>query len=232
MTNVDSAELKKFADFAHHWWDEKGPMRALHQINPLRVAWLESHIGGFKDKKIVDIGCGGGLLSEAMAQKGGKVTGIDASAELLDIAELHLLESGLTVDYQNIRAEELAEKTPESFDLVTCFEMLEHVPQPALIVQNCAKLIKRGGFVAFATLNRTFKSYLFAILGAEYVLKWLPRGTHAIDKFIKPAELARFAESAGLEVKNLQGLSYQIPSQSFHLSQDLSVNYFLLAQKT
>lgn len=231
MHNADSVELKKFSDLAHHWWDENGPMRALHQINPLRVNWLANSIGDFQNKNIVDVGCGGGLLSEAMAQKGGKVLGIDLSSDLLEVARLHLLESGLTVDYQNIRAEELAEKTPESFDLVTCFEMLEHVPQPALIVQNCAKLIKRGGFVAFATLNRTFKSYLFAILGAEYVLKWLPRGTHAIDKFIKPAELARFAESAGLSVKQFQGLSYSIATQTFVLSQDLSVNYFLLAQK-
>ena len=231
MPNVDSAELKKFADFAHNWWDEKGPVKALHQINPLRVSWLESHIGGFANKKILDIGCGGGLLSESMAKAGGNVTGIDASTELLDVAELHLLESGLNVNYQNARAEELAEKMPESFDLVTCFEMLEHVPQPASIVAAAAALVKPQGFVAFATLNRTLKSYLFAILGAEYVLKWLPRGTHAIDKFIKPAELARFAESAGLKVKNLQGLSYQIPTQNFRLSQDLSVNYFLLAQK-
>ena len=188
MANVDNNELKKFSNFAAHWWDENGPVKPLHQINPLRVAWLESHLGDFKNKKILDIGCGGGLLCESLAKAGAIVTGIDASIDLLEVAELHLLESGLNVNYQNIRAEELAAQSPESFDLVTCFEMLEHVPNPAAIVAAAAALVRPQGFVAFATLNRTLKAYLLAILGAEYVLKWLPRGTHAIDKSLESAK--------------------------------------------
>ncbi len=231
MHNVDSAELKKFAGFAHYWWDENGQMKVLHQINPLRLKWLDDSVGGLENKKVLDVGCGGGLLSEGMAQKGAVVTGIDLSKDLLDVAELHLLESGLKVQYFQKSAEDLLKESPSSFDVVTCFEMLEHVPHPLKIVEACAQLAKPGGFVAFATLNRTLKAYLFAILGAEYLLKLLPRGTHAIDKFIQPAELARFAENAGLNLECTQGISYHPLEKRFFLSKDLSINYFLLAKR-
>jgi 2-polyprenyl-6-hydroxyphenyl methylase/3-demethylubiquinone-9 3-methyltransferase len=228
MLNADPAELEKFGDLAHRWWDPHSEFKPLHDINPLRLDWIDRHVG-LAGKRVLDVGCGGGLLSESMAARGAEVTGIDLSEKPLGVARLHLLESGQKVDYRKISAEALADEMPGAFDAVTCLEMLEHVPNPSSIVTACARLVKPGGQVFFSTLNRNPKSYLFAVIGAEYVLKMLPRGTHDYAKFIKPSELARWAKLATLEPAELIGMSYNPLSQRYTLGADTSVNYLMRA---
>src|ERR1700690_1814802 len=231
MNNVDSAEIQKFSELAHHWWDPNSEFKPLHEINPLRLAWIERHCGGLADKTAVDIGCGGGILSESMAVKGATVTGVDMAEKALKVARLHLLESGLSVDYQLLPVEELAAQQPATFDVVTCMEMLEHVPNPASVVQACAQLARPGGWLFFSTLNRNPKSYLFAVIGAEYLLKLLPKGTHDYAKFIQPAELARMVREAGLEMQDLTGMSYRLLTKVYKLGADTDVNYLIACQK-
>jgi len=226
MINADPSELQKFSDLAHRWWDPNSEFKPLHDINPLRLDWIEK-IAGLAGKKIVDIGCGGGLLSEGMAIRGAQVTGIDLSEKALGVAKLHLLESGHQVDYRAISAEAFAAEQAGQFDIVTCLEMLEHVPDPASTIAACARLVKPGGQVFFSTLNRNPKAYLFAVIGAEYLLRMLPRGTHDYAKFIKPSELSRWSKAAGLEVAELTGMSYNPLNQSYSLGKDTSVNYLM-----
>ena len=224
--NADPAELQKFSDLAHRWWDPESEFKPLHQINPLRLDWIygAAQIAG---KKVVDIGCGGGILAESMAARGAQVTGVDLSEKALGVARLHLYESGQTVDYRHISAEDIARECPGSFDVVTCMEMLEHVPDPASTIRACAALVKPGGHVFFSTLNRNLKSYLMAVVGAEYVLKMLPMGTHEYAKFIKPSELARYVREAGLDVEELIGMSYNPISKVYSLGRDTDVNYLM-----
>lgn len=224
--NADPQELAKFGELAHRWWDPNSEFKPLHEINPLRLDWIESATP-LMAKKVIDIGCGGGLLSEGMAARGASVTGIDLSEKPLGVAKLHLYESGLSVDYQLISAEAMAEAQPGAFDIVTCMEMLEHVPDPASVIAACARLVKPGGHVFFSTLNRNPKSYLFAIIGAEYVLNLLPRGTHDYAKFIRPAELSRCCRESGLAVQSICGMSYNPLSKVYRLGQDSSVNYLM-----
>lgn len=228
-TNVDPAELQKFSELAHRWWDPQSEFRPLHEINPLRLGYIDG-IAALHGKAVLDVGCGGGILAEAMAARGARVTGIDLADKPLKVAQLHLLESKLDVNYRNIAVEALAQEAPGSFDVVTCMEMLEHVPDPASTVRACAALLKPGGHAFFATLNRNPKSYLFAIIGAEYVLKLLPRGTHDYARFIKPSELAASCRSAGLEVGGLIGMTYNPFSKVYALEADTSVNYILHAR--
>lgn len=228
MHNADPAELDKFGDLAHRWWDPHSEFKPLHDINPLRIDWIDG-IVSLAGKRVLDVGCGGGLLSEGMAARGANVTGIDLSDKPLGVARLHLLESGLQVDYRKIAVEELAAEMPAAFDAVTCLEMLEHVPNPASVVAACARLVKPGGQVFFSTLNRNPKAYLFAVVGAEYLLRLLPRGTHDYARFIKPSELARWAKMAGLEPQELIGMSYNPLSQRYWLNRDSSVNYLMHA---
>lgn len=228
MLNADPAELEKFGDLAHRWWDPHSEFKPLHDINPLRLDWIDRHVG-LAGKRVLDVGCGGGLLSEGMAVRGANVTGIDLSDRPLGVARLHLLESGQQVDYRKISAEALADEMPGAFDAVTCLEMLEHVPNPSSIVTACARLVKPGGQVFFSTLNRNPKSYLFAVIGAEYLLKMLPKGTHDYAKFIKPSELARWAKLATLEPAELIGMSYNPFNQHYTLGNDTSVNYLMRA---
>lgn len=230
MTNVDPLELAKFDEHAHHWWDPTSEFRPLHEINPLRLSWIESHVT-LAGKRVLDVGCGGGILSEGMAQRGAKVTGIDLSAAALDVAKLHLLESGLSVDYRLESAEDHAEAHPGAYEVVTCMELLEHVPDPESIVAACAATLAPGGWAFFATINRTPKAYLHAILGAEYLLRLLPRGTHDFGKFIRPAELARWARSHGLEPVALKGLGYNPLTKTYRLIDETAVNYLLAARK-
>ncbi len=225
-TNVDPAELEKFSELAHRWWDPDSEFRPLHEINPLRLAYIND-IAVLDGKKVVDVGCGGGILAEAMAKCGAQVTGIDLAEKPLQVARLHLLESGLDVAYRNVAVEELAREAPGSFDVVTCMEMLEHVPDPAATVHACAALLKPGGHAFFATLNRNPKSYLYAIIGAEYVLKLLPRGTHDYARFIKPSELAAFCRNAGLDIAGIIGMTYNPFSKAYALEADTDVNYIL-----
>lgn len=224
--NADPVELQKFSALAHRWWDPASEFRPLHEINPLRLGWIhaQSPVTG---KAVLDVGCGGGILAESMARQGAKVKGIDLSDKALKVAELHGLESGIDVDYESIAAEELAVREPAGYDIVTCMEMLEHVPDPAAVVQACATLVKPGGRVFFSTLNRNPKSYLFAVIGAEYLLHLLPKGTHDYAKFITPAELAGFARNAGLLVNNMRGMSYNPLTRAYSLNQDTSVNYLV-----
>ena len=229
--NVDQAELDKFSALATRWWDPESEFKPLHAINPLRQEWIEGLCGGLRDKLVLDVGCGGGILAEGMASQGARVTGVDLAEKSLQIARLHGLESGVPVDYQLISVETLAEQQPGSFDVVTCMEMLEHVPDPASIVRACAKLAKPGGWVFFSTLNRNPKSFLFAIVGAEYVLRLLPRGTHQYESFIKPSELASAARMANLDVQALKGLSYNPITDHYYLSDDTSVNYLMATRK-
>lgn len=229
--NVDAHELNKFAELAHKWWDKNSEFKPLHEINPLRLGWLDKQ-NPLKNTRVLDVGCGGGILSEAMFFKGADVTGIDLGEKALGVAKLHQLESGAKVDYQCIAVEVLAEQQPESFDVVTCMEMLEHVPDPASVVNACARLVKPGGSVFFSTLNRNLKSYLFAVVGAEYVLNLLPKGTHDYAKFIKPAELSGWARASGLNVSALKGMSYQPITQRYFLNDDVSVNYLIHAVKS
>ncbi len=226
MINADPNELQKFSDLAHRWWDPKSEFKPLHDINPLRLDWIDANVG-LAGKKVLDVGCGGGLLSEGMAERGAQVTGIDLSEKALGVARLHLLESGRTVDYRHISAESLAAEMPGSFDVVTCLEMLEHVPDPASTVAACARLVKPGGQVFLSTLNRNPKSYLLAVIGAEYLLQMLPKGTHDYAKFIKPSELARHCKAADLEVAEIIGMTYNPFTQRYSLGRDTSVNYLL-----
>lgn len=228
--NVDPAELQKFATLAHRWWDPASEFKPLHDINPLRLDYID-RITGLQGKRVLDVGCGGGILSEAMAARGAQVTGIDLGEKALKVAQLHKLESGAAVDYRLVAVETLAAEQPESFDVVTCMEMLEHVPDPAAVVRACAGLVKPGGKVFFSTLNRNPKSYLFAVLGAEYVLKMLPKGTHEYEKFIKPSELSAWCRDAGLDVAGMTGMSYNPFTKRYWLGADVSVNYILHASK-
>lgn len=228
--NADPLELQKFSDLAHRWWDPTSEFRPLHEINPLRLEWINAR-APLSGKKVVDIGCGGGILTESMARKGADVTGIDLSEKALNVADLHSLESGIQIRYELIAAEALAAREPASFDVVTCMEMLEHVPDPAAIVQACAALVKPGGHVFFSTLNRNPKSYLFAVIGAEYLLRLLPKGTHDYGKFITPAELSQFIRSAGMTVNGLKGMGYNPLTKMYSLNQDTSVNYLVAAQR-
>jgi 2-polyprenyl-6-hydroxyphenyl methylase/3-demethylubiquinone-9 3-methyltransferase len=226
MINADPAELQKFSDLAHRWWDPNSEFKPLHEINPLRLDWIEQ-TAGLAGKNVVDVGCGGGLLSEGMAERGANVTGIDLSDKALGVARLHLLESGRQADYQKISAEEFAAAQPGKFDIVTCLEMLEHVPDPASTIAACARLVKPGGHVFFSTLNRNPKAYLLAVIGAEYLLRLLPRGTHDYAKFIKPSELSRWSKQAGLQVDDLIGMSYHPLNKTYSLGKDTSVNYLM-----
>lgn len=224
--NADPAELQKFATLAHRWWDKNSEFKALHEINPLRLNYIDKLVG-LQGKRVLDVGCGGGILSESMSQKGAEVTGIDLGEKALKVAQLHQLESGAKVDYRLISAEDLAQEMPESFDVVTCMEMLEHVPDPAAIVRACAALVKPGGAVFFSTINRNPKAYLLAVIGAEYVLNLLPRGTHDYEKFIKPSELSSWGREAGLSVVGIKGMSYNPLTKYYWLDKDVSVNYIL-----
>ncbi|WP_347249117.1 bifunctional 2-polyprenyl-6-hydroxyphenol methylase/3-demethylubiquinol 3-O-methyltransferase UbiG [Zoogloea sp.] len=228
--NADPAELQKFSDLAHRWWDPESEFKPLHQINPLRLDWIDN-AAGLSGKKVVDIGCGGGILAESMAARGAEVTGVDLSEKALGVARLHLYESGQTVSYRHISAEDIAREAPASFDIVTCMEMLEHVPDPASTIRACATLVKPGGKVFFSTLNRNLKAYLLAVVGAEYVLNLLPKGTHEYAKFIKPSELARYVREAGLNVEELIGMSYNPLSKIYSLGSDTDVNYLMCASR-
>ncbi|TEA74210.1 bifunctional 2-polyprenyl-6-hydroxyphenol methylase/3-demethylubiquinol 3-O-methyltransferase UbiG [Allopusillimonas ginsengisoli] len=229
--NVDQAELDKFSALASRWWDAESEFKPLHAINPLRLGWILDIAGPLGGKTVLDVGCGGGILAESLAQSGGEVTGIDLADKSLQVAKLHGLESGVKVSYEAISAEQLAARQPASFDVVTCMEMLEHVPDPASIVQACATLVKPGGWVFFSTLNRNPKSFLFAIVGAEYVLGMLPKGTHHYEGFIKPSELAASARQSGLSVTQLTGLEYNPITKRYKLSRDTSVNYLMATQR-
>ena len=228
--NADQQELDKFGEVAHRWWDPNSEFRPLHDINPARVAWIDAH-AELKDKRVIDIGCGGGLLSEGMAALGAQVTGIDLSEKALSVARLHLYESGHAVDYRLISAEAMAAEAPGSFDHVTCLEMLEHVPDPASTVAACARLVKPGGQVFLSTLNRNAKAYLIAVLGAEYLLQLLPRGTHDYSRFLKPAELAQLCRNAGLDVLEITGLRYNPFTREGVVGADTDINYLLRARR-
>ena len=231
MANVDHAEISKFEALASRWWDTEGEFKPLHDINPLRTNYIDGqvHLAG---KKVLDVGCGGGLLAEAMALRGAEVTGIDLGEANLNTAKLHALETGISIEYQHISVEELAVQQPASFDVVTCLEMLEHVPDPSSIIRACAQLVKPGGKVIFSTINRNPKSYLFSIIGAEYLLRMVPTGTHDYSKFIKPSELSRWCRTANLQVKHLTGLVYNPILKDFSLKDnDVDVNYLLTAEK-
>ena len=224
-TNFDPAELAKFSDLAHRWWDTESEFKPLHQINPLRLGWIENLVS-LKGLRILDVGCGGGILADAMARKGADVLGIDLAAKALKVAQLHALEAGTVgVRYQEISAEMLAAEQAGQFDLVTCMEMLEHVPDPQAIVSACAALVKPGGRVFFSTINRSSKAFLFAIVGAEYVLNLLPRGTHEYKKFVKPSELAAYCRSAGLSLQHTRGMQYNPLTQRYWLDANTNVNY-------
>jgi 2-polyprenyl-6-hydroxyphenyl methylase/3-demethylubiquinone-9 3-methyltransferase len=229
--NADPAELAKFSDLAHRWWDLEGEFRPLHQINPLRLAWIKG-LCPLAGLNVLDVGCGGGVLSDAMARSGAQVTGIDLSEKALRVAQLHAMEAQMpNVLYREVSAEALAAEQPGTFDVVTCMEMLEHVPDPASVVQACAALVKPGGWVFFSTLNRNPKSFLFAIVGAEYVLNLLPKGTHEYAKMIRPSELASYCRSAELDLRHARGMEYNPLTKRYWMSDDTSVNYLLATQK-
>ena len=228
--NADPAELQKFSDLAHRWWDPASEFKPLHEINPLRLNLIDQVVG-LQGKRVLDVGCGGGILSESMSNKGAEVTGIDLSEKALKVAQLHGLESGVKVDYRLISVEALAAEMPGSFDAVTCMEMLEHVPDPAAVVAACTRLVKTGGTVFFSTINRNPKAYLFAVVGAEYVLNLLPRGTHDYEKFIKPSELVGWSRETGLSDFHFKGMTYNPFTQQYRLGEDVSVNYILYAKK-
>jgi 2-polyprenyl-6-hydroxyphenyl methylase / 3-demethylubiquinone-9 3-methyltransferase len=228
--NVDQAELRKFSELAATWWDREGPMRPLHDINPARLEWVDRH-AALAGKRIVDVGCGGGVLTEAMAHKSEFVLGIDLADKPLKVAQLHALESKVRVEYRECAAETLAAETPGAFGIVTCMEMLEHVPDPAQTVQACATLVKPGGWIFFSTINRTAKAFALAIVGAEYVLDLLPRGTHEYAKFLRPSELARHARAAGLEVREVIGMQYNPFTKTATLGSDTGVNYLMACRK-
>jgi 2-polyprenyl-6-hydroxyphenyl methylase/3-demethylubiquinone-9 3-methyltransferase len=230
--NADPAELAKFSELAHRWWDPQSEFRPLHQINPLRLDWIASQLP-LAGKRVLDVGCGGGILSDSMARKGAQVVGIDLAQKALRVAQLHALEAHTPdVEYREISAEALAQQEPESFDAVTCMEMLEHVPDPSSVVRACSRLVKPGGSVFISTINRNPKSFLFAIVGAEYVLNMLPHGTHEFLKFIRPSELAGYCRAAGLEVCGTRGMEYNPLTRRYWLSDDTTVNYLLAARKS
>lgn len=231
MINVDSQELQKFNQIAHEWWDIKSKFRPLHEINLLRVEWIRNHVS-LLNKTILDVGCGGGILTESMAHHGAQVTGIDLSESALQIAKLHSKTSKIKINYKKISAEDLAIQAPEQFDIVTCMEMLEHVPNQESIVRSCAILTKPNGYVFFSTLNRNLKAYLYAILGAEYLLKIIPIGTHDYNKFISPAKLASFIRTANLEIDNFKGISYNPFTKLYSLTNNISINYMVASYKT
>jgi len=226
--NADPHELEKFSQLAHRWWDPNSEFRPLHEINPLRLHWIDQH-ASLVGKRVLDVGCGGGILSEAMADLGAQVTGIDLSDKALKVAQLHLLESGRQVTYRKVAVEALAQEQPAHYDVVTCMEVLEHVPDPASQVAACGQLVKPGGHVFFATINRNLKAFLFAIVGAEYVLGLLPRGTHEYAKLIKPSELSSMCRRAGLSVEHLTGMTYNPLTKIYALTRDTDVNYILHA---
>jgi 2-polyprenyl-6-hydroxyphenyl methylase / 3-demethylubiquinone-9 3-methyltransferase len=231
MTNADPQELAKFSELAHRWWDTESEFRPLHQINPLRRDWIDRH-ARLAGKRVLDIGCGGGILSDSMARQGASVLGIDLAAKPLKVAQLHALEAGTeNVEYREIAAEVLATEAPASFDIVTCMEMLEHVPDPSSIVRACSALVKPGGWVFFSTINRNAKSFLFAIVGAEHVLKLLPKGTHEYARFIRPSELAQWCRDAELALADTRGMEYNPITQRYRLSADTSVNYLVACRK-
>jgi 2-polyprenyl-6-hydroxyphenyl methylase/3-demethylubiquinone-9 3-methyltransferase len=229
--NVDQQELVKFGALASRWWDKDSEFKPLHDINPLRLDYIEKRVSSLTAKIVLDVGCGGGILSESMAQCEAVVTGIDMSEAPLKVAKLHLYESDLKVDYQQITAEQLSDEQPAKFDVITCMEMLEHVPKPASVITACFNLVKPGGHIFFSTINRNPKSYLFAIIGAEYVLQLLPKGTHKYTKFICPAELAQWVRDAGGSILDITGMSYNPLTKHYSLGQDVSVNYFIHAQR-
>jgi 2-polyprenyl-6-hydroxyphenyl methylase/3-demethylubiquinone-9 3-methyltransferase len=229
--NADPAELAKFSALAHRWWDPNSEFRPLHQINPLRLDWIDG-LAPLKGKKVLDVGCGGGILADAMARKGAQVLGIDLAGKSLKVAQLHALEAGTEgVQYREVAVEALAAEAPASFDVVTCMEMLEHVPDPASVVRACSLLVKPGGWVFFSTINRNLKSFAFAIVGAEYVLNLLPRGTHEYAKLLRPSELAGFCRSAGLDLTATRGLEHNPLTGRYWLSGDTSVNYMVATRK-
>jgi 2-polyprenyl-6-hydroxyphenyl methylase/3-demethylubiquinone-9 3-methyltransferase len=231
MINADPQELAKFSELAHRWWDPESEFRPLHQINPLRLDWIDT-LAGLKGRQVLDVGCGGGILAESMALRGAGVLGIDLASKPLKVAQLHAIETGVqNIDYREVSTEALAAEMPQHFDVVTCMEMLEHVPEPAAVVQACAALTKPGGWVFFSTLNRNPKSFLFAIVGAEYVLNLLPKGTHEYARFIRPSELARWCRDAGLVSDRFRGMQYNPLTRRYWLSDDTSVNYLLACRK-
>ncbi|MBS0545089.1 MAG: bifunctional 2-polyprenyl-6-hydroxyphenol methylase/3-demethylubiquinol 3-O-methyltransferase UbiG [Proteobacteria bacterium] len=231
MTNSDPAEVQKFSELAHRWWDPESEFKPLHEINPLRLEWIDSR-AALAGKNVLDVGCGGGILSESMAARGAQVTGIDLSDKALGVARLHLFESGVKVDYRHTSAEAFAAENPAQFDVVTCMEMLEHVPDPASTIAACAKLVKPDGHVFFSTINRNLKAYLFAVVGAEYLLNLLPRGTHEYAKFLKPSELSRHCRNAGLDMQDTSGLSYNPLTKVYALGNDTAVNYMIHARRS
>ena len=229
--NVDLSEIAKFEKLASRWWDPHSEFKPLHDINPLRAGWIDQH-ANVKHKSVLDVGCGGGLLCEALAHRGALVTGIDMGEAPLSVGRLHQLERGVTVDYQQSTAESMAERRAGEFEIVTCLEMLEHVPDPSTVIQACADLCRSGGDLFFSTINRNPKSFLFAIVGAEYILNLLPRGTHEYDKFIKPSELARWIREAGLDMQEMMGMTYNPLTKRYRLTpDDVSVNYLIRAKK-
>lgn len=229
--NVDAAEIHKFEALASRWWDPNSEFKPLHDINPLRIDYIDQH-AALAGRRIIDVGCGGGLLSEGMAARGAQVTGIDMGEAPLTVARLHQHESGVEVDYQRITAEQMATQHPGAFDTVTCLEMLEHVPDPASVIQACADLVKPGGDIFFSTINRNPKAYALAIIGAEYLLRMLPRGTHDYRKFIRPSEMERWARGAGLQLQNLTGMTYNPLTGEYRLGNDVDVNYLAWFRKT
>lgn len=231
MSNVDPSEIAKFEQLASRWWDKEGEFKPLHEINPLRANYIDGH-APVAGKKLLDVGCGGGILAEAMAQRGADVTGIDLGEAPLNVAKLHALESGVSVNYRKVAVEELAEEAPESFDIVTCLEMLEHVPDPSSVIRACAKLVKPGGKLFFSTINRTPKGWLFAVVGAEYVLRLLPKGTHEYSKFIRPSEMGAWLRDESLEAHDITGMTYNPVTRSYKLNpRDVDVNYLMYASK-
>ena len=230
-TNVDPNEIRKFEELASRWWDKNSEFKPLHDINPLRANWIDN-IAPVAEKKVLDVGCGGGILSESLAQRGAEVTGIDMGDAPLGVAKLHQLESGLSINYQKSTAEDFAKNHENAFDIVTCLEMLEHVPDPSSVINACAKMVKPGGAVFFSTINRNPKAFLLAIVGAEYLLRMLPRGTHEYGKFIRPSELANWSREAGLQVNQMTGLLYNPLTKNYKLSpSDVDVNYMISTQK-
>jgi 2-polyprenyl-6-hydroxyphenyl methylase / 3-demethylubiquinone-9 3-methyltransferase len=231
MINADPQELSKFSELAHRWWDTESEFRPLHQINPLRLDWIDKH-APLKGRSVLDIGCGGGILSDSMARRGAEVLGIDLAAKPLKVAKLHALEAGTpNIDYREVAAEALAAESPQSFDVVTCMEMLEHVPDPSSIVAACASLVKPGGWVFFSTINRNAKAFVYAIVGAEHVLQLLPKGTHEYARFIKPSELAQWCRNVDLELTDTRGMEYNPITKRYWLSGDTSVNYMIACRK-
>lgn len=229
--NADPAELAKFSDLAHHWWDPESEFKPLHQINPLRLDWIHA-LADLNQKRVLDVGCGGGILADSMARKGANVTGIDLASKSLRVAQLHALETGTpNIQYREVSVEALAQEQPASFDVVTCMEMLEHVPDPGSVVRACAELVKPDGWVFFSTLHRSAKAFMLAIVGAEYVLNMLPRGTHEYAKMIRPSELAASCREAGLDLVGIKGMEYNPITQRYALTTDTSVNYMLAARK-